>query len=212
MKRRGFTLVEILVVIAILAVLMTMMIGIFNSIKITNKARDAQRKKDLNRIKVAFEEYFNDNGTYPQDVATWNVKSNCDSSTIFASYLNPWPCDPNGEPYIIVIGNNSFKVLTNLENRKDNSILQYWYDRIDLGINGYTKDQVNYGVSSSNILWYDTIENTVCDTKRCLSSAKGGCNSVSDGCVGAYCYYYDSTKAGSCTKTCKAVCCGAGCD
>ena len=55
---KAFTLVELLVVMTILVILTTMMIGIFNAIGITNKGRDAQRKKDLNRIKVAFEEYL----------------------------------------------------------------------------------------------------------------------------------------------------------
>jgi len=52
-------------VMTLLVILAVMMVGIFNSTAIFNKARDAQRKKDLGRIKIAFEEYYNDKGCYP---------------------------------------------------------------------------------------------------------------------------------------------------
>ena len=102
-KRNGFTLVEILITMTILAILAVMMVGVFNAIGMTNKGRDARRKKDLNRIKIAFEEYFNDKGYYPRNIDTWNIKANCNSSSVFAPYLVPWPCDPDGNPYIIVV-------------------------------------------------------------------------------------------------------------
>lgn len=143
MKKSGFTLVEILIVITIIAIFGVMAIGIFNASGIQNKARDAQRKKDLNRIKVALEEYFNDNGSYPDGITGWNIRSNCGKSISSFSYLNPWPCDPTGQPYKIIVGikPNRFMVGAMLEYKKDKDI-----------ING-TGLGVNYGVSSSNILW-----------------------------------------------------------
>jgi len=70
MKKKGFTLVELLIVMAILLMMATMMVGTLNSVGIFNKARDARRKKDIGRIKIAFEDYYNDKGCYKSD--EWN--------------------------------------------------------------------------------------------------------------------------------------------
>ena len=110
-KRNGFTLVELLIVMAIIIILAIMMMGILNPAALVNKGYDAQRKKDLNRIKTSFEEYFNDNGKYPSGSLLLDLanKTNC-KSNIFAPYLTPWPCDPNGNPYKIIVGTNKFVV------------------------------------------------------------------------------------------------------
>lgn len=131
-----------------------MIIGIFNAIGIQNKARDAQRKKDLNRIKIAFEEYYNDKGCYPNSILKTKLvdKLNCGSSSVFVPYLTPWPCDPNGEPYRINLDHNNtlcprtFNIGTFLENKKDKDLRYINNDHC----------KPNYGVSSSNVLWYDS--------------------------------------------------------
>jgi prepilin-type N-terminal cleavage/methylation domain-containing protein len=158
-RKNGFTFVEILITMTIVSVLAISMAGIFNALRPVNKGRDVQRKKDLNRIKEAFEEYYNDKGSYPTDIDSWNVKSNCKSDSVFKPYLTSWPCDPNGVPYRIIIGNNTFRILVNLENKDDKDIPKNWYDRNDFVMLGLTKNDVNFGVSSSNIKWYDPINN-----------------------------------------------------
>jgi len=62
-KNLGFTLVELLVVMAILAILATVGFGQYTNSQI--KARDAQRKSDLSNIARALEMYYNDNQSYP---------------------------------------------------------------------------------------------------------------------------------------------------
>lgn len=54
--RRGFTLVELLVVTSIIAVLST--IGITTYQEIQSKARDSVRKQDLNTLAIALELYY----------------------------------------------------------------------------------------------------------------------------------------------------------
>ena len=212
MKKSGFTLVEILIAMVIVITLAVMMVGIFVVIKPMEKSRDSQRKKDLNRIKQAFEEYFNDKGYYPKDVSDWNIQSNCRSGNIdFSIYISPWPCDPNGDPYLIISETNKFRVMTNLENKDDGEIPEDWYTRTDILLTGVAKNKVNYGVSSSNILWYENYINPDCDTSYCLvGSVDGDCGSSGSGCSGDNCFY-SPIGGGGCTSKCQVSCCGEGC-
>lgn len=149
--KRGLTLVEILVVMAILSVMIIATIIAIDPIGAMVKARDAQRKKDLNRIKVAFEDYMNDRNCYPNQsiVDSLSSAANCKSG-IFSPWLTMWPCDPNGSPYPLVIGDDTncpkwYKVMTYLENKKDTQISDQGGIGLSVGVS------VNYGVASGNV-------------------------------------------------------------
>lgn len=62
-KNNGFTLIEMLVVISVIAVLST--IALFSVSKVQASARDSQRLATMRGIQTALERYFGDNGTYP---------------------------------------------------------------------------------------------------------------------------------------------------
>lgn len=89
MRKNGFTFVELLVVVTIIAVLSGVGIASFSS---TNKeARDAKRKADLEAIRSALEICRAENGAYPLDLDLSNDLSIvCGAET----YLNPIPKDP----------------------------------------------------------------------------------------------------------------------
>jgi prepilin-type N-terminal cleavage/methylation domain-containing protein len=75
----GFTLFELLVAIVIIVILSIGAIIAINPIGMINRAQDSRRLADMNRIKIALEEYFNDNNCYPSSVPfgqTWTVNNN----------------------------------------------------------------------------------------------------------------------------------------
>jgi prepilin-type N-terminal cleavage/methylation domain-containing protein len=65
MKRNaqsGFTLIEMLVVVAVIATVMSIVVAMVGDAKA--KARDTKRRTDLNQIQVALELYRNEHGTF----------------------------------------------------------------------------------------------------------------------------------------------------
>lgn len=64
-KYNGFTLVEVLVVIAIITVLAALVITTLNPAQLRRAARDTNRKKDIALISAALEQYYADNNVYP---------------------------------------------------------------------------------------------------------------------------------------------------
>ncbi len=72
-KSKGFTLVEVVVVIAIMGVLYGI---IYSSFDVSRaNSRDQQRVSDISAIQLALEQYFNKNGVYPSTLNTLTVKS-----------------------------------------------------------------------------------------------------------------------------------------
>lgn len=65
---RGFTLVELLVTISILAVLMTIALVSYDNLQ--RGARDTRRKSDLSGIQAALEQYHADQGYYPSSITS----------------------------------------------------------------------------------------------------------------------------------------------
>lgn len=139
--KKGFTLVELLVVMAILSSLVALVAGGFRSAQI--RGRDAQRKSDLKQIANAVELLFSDYNQYPEDsngavsacpfdpsgststVCTWGTGSLTDGKTV---YLKTLPKDPSSGLnyyYRTVPGSNNlkFQIFTHLENKKDGSCI-----------------------------------------------------------------------------------------
>jgi len=62
---KGFTLVELLIVIALLGVIATIVIAAINPIEQANRARDSQFKSDSSQLLSAVERYYVANQYYP---------------------------------------------------------------------------------------------------------------------------------------------------
>ena len=88
----GFTIIELLIVIAIIGILATLVLTNFQGAQA--KGRDTVRKNDINSIYQKLEEYYNENGSYPDsDLATATFPgidagalTDADGATIVSSF------------------------------------------------------------------------------------------------------------------------------
>lgn len=88
-NKKGFTLVELLIAVSLLAILSGVLFSVVNPQGIQAKARDSQRVSDLAKIKVALESYFADNRRYPISPA-WSSSI----TGLATNYINKIPPDP----------------------------------------------------------------------------------------------------------------------
>lgn len=86
----GFTIVELLLVMVILAVLASMVLITYPSSQ--KRARDSQRRSDLKQYQTGLESYNNNNNAYPVDATAVDPQSLC--STIFPTSTPTCPKDP----------------------------------------------------------------------------------------------------------------------
>lgn len=117
MKRRGFTLIEILTVMFIFGILVSIT-GYVYGVSLA-RSRDIERKTDMNTIKTTLEQYYLENREYPENTSyksglltihPWVAKyelekyvlGNCDSSDnspskvfLAPNYITTIPEDPH---------------------------------------------------------------------------------------------------------------------
>lgn len=149
----GFTLVELLIVIAILAILSSLGISNFQSARI--KARDVGRKSDLQTIAKSLETYVNDHRSYPlsdsngkiicrppNTICDWGDSFADDQGTIYSAIL---PSDSSGFSYWYSSTGTSYSLYAHLENENDTAINQTITQLCGGQVN------CNYKITSSNI-------------------------------------------------------------
>lgn len=131
-NKQGFTLIEVLVVISVIGLLAVLVMGSY--LLQLRKGRDGQVKADLDRMRVAFEEYLTDNDCYPTDVNE------------LSPYLKDVPLDPATDTKLYYDTNDPtcptwYRFFSQLENDAD-------ADKVKLGC--------QYGCGpNSSLLAYD---------------------------------------------------------
>lgn len=91
---KGFTLVEVLIVVGVIGILATSLIVLIDPISQSQKSRDSKRKADLKQIQSALELYRSDHGEYPPDGAIVSGSNLIEDGT---EYLKVIPVDPKNE-------------------------------------------------------------------------------------------------------------------
>jgi type II secretion system protein G len=96
-KWQGFTLVEILVVVSIIAILMGLLLVAYQGTRAS--ARDGKRKADLEQVRMTLQMYHADCGYYPPTGGGYGLPfgsaltSTCPGSSV--TYMSQLPIDPN---------------------------------------------------------------------------------------------------------------------
>lgn len=85
MKRRGFTIVELLIIIVVIAILAAITVVAYNGVQ--QRGRDSERTADVQAIVKALELYYVDNGNYPAGSGSTTI-NNSWSTTADASWSN----------------------------------------------------------------------------------------------------------------------------
>jgi len=95
---KGFTLVELLIVIVILGILSGVVLTVVNPQGIRAKSNDGVRKVDLKKIQVALENYFTDFRGYPGAAGAWINASTAGTTlanAVVPNYISALPRDPS---------------------------------------------------------------------------------------------------------------------
>lgn len=145
-RKKGFTLLELVVVIMIIGILATLAIS--NVVGQTAKARDSRRKADLVNIQKALELYYADNNAYPSALknsgsSLCHPVGGCNTAT----YMLKVPDDPKNIPYLYCHPAGAperYQLYANLEFTKDPQIITP--APVCAMVGGS-----NFGVSSPNI-------------------------------------------------------------
>lgn len=164
-KPNAFTLIEIMVVIAILGILITSFLANFKHAR--QLANDSKRKNDLRQIAVSLESYFNDFEAYPDNDANGKINgcgandalTPCEWGQAFAlthtasgntvTYMPQIPRDPAPTKYTYTYdrvgpSTTTFKLYAFIENTDDADYHSY------TGISCGTGVTCTYAITSPN--------------------------------------------------------------
>lgn len=142
MKNKGFTLIELMVVISIIAIISAISVTSYQNIR--QKTRDSVRKGDLQKISLALEGYFQKNGRYVLG------SGNCDTDTttfyndpdITSKFIGGVPIDPlSGSNYCFesIDNGTGFRLFSKIE------------DITQINITNCQNQSYNYTITSENL-------------------------------------------------------------
>ncbi|HET6439578.1 MAG TPA: prepilin-type N-terminal cleavage/methylation domain-containing protein [Anaeromyxobacter sp.] len=119
-RRQGFTLLELLVVMAIIATLLT--IAVPRYFRSLQRSREAVLRQDLTTLRESIDKYYGDTGKYPQSLA----------ALVERHYLRAIPVDP-------IVRTADKWIVVNAEDPDDNGVKD-----VKSGAEGKAEDGVPY--------------------------------------------------------------------
>ena len=130
---RGFTLIEIFIAVAVVAILVAIALPAYK--QYVARAKSAVAKADIARINIAVERAYTDSGNYPQTLADIHLDTK----------LDPW-----GRPYVY------YNIAANGKGhaRKDHALnpLNRDFDLYSVGPDGKSKSQITQKDSLDDII------------------------------------------------------------
>lgn len=171
--KKGFTLVELLVVMAVLAILATLIVGGFRSSQA--RGRDSQRKSDLKQIANSLEIFLTDYGIYPPASGTqvaacsynpgtgggsacaWGSGTITDGKTTYMRTISKDPVSTQNYIYKVSTNQKQFQLFARLENPEDKNCIGGDCANPGITITCGGSAVCNFAVTSTNASPTDTL-------------------------------------------------------
>jgi general secretion pathway protein G len=167
-NNKGFTLLELIIVAAIIALIATATLAVLNPFGQFQKARDTRVKSDLSQVQKALESYYQDNNRYPAVATscTYRILGNNGDGNDCIEWGRPWqpymnvvPQDPttaNRYVYFVSSNGQSYYIYANLsKGATDPASCNSGAACTSLGGNGISSTACggtcNFGVTSPNV-------------------------------------------------------------
>lgn len=159
-NNKGFTLLELLIVIAVIGILSSVVLGSVQSSRA--KARDAIRKQDLHNLEIALAMYYADKGEYPIANGDWLSSESDDIDgagvtpavdnyipALAPTYISKLPRDPKGGTTSIVGCNNPGYTYKRAYN--------YWSDGKNYKLISHCAPEKSDNLNDSNDYYFDPV-------------------------------------------------------
>lgn len=178
-KDQGISITELLIVVAVIAILMVVLLSAFKPSTQLAKARDARRKSDLQKLKNPLEDYYNDKQCYPSALLT-----------LVPDYIGQVPIDPVTKLsyQIQTSGCDKYRIYAQLENAADPVIAEVGCQE---GCGSSCPATGNYGICSTNTSLQScqpTPGPSVAPCVKRYACSGGVCSDVaSEQCIPEYC-------------------------
>ena len=121
-KNSGYTLVEVIVVISIMAVLTAIIYSSFDISKA--QSRDRERVSDISVIQIALEQYFQKYGVYP--VSLSSIVEGNPNESIKIKFLSEIPKDPSTNKIYSESTNSGYFPMTKTKDSLNCISYQLW--------------------------------------------------------------------------------------
>lgn len=161
--RNGFTLVEVITAIGVVAILASAVIAAINPLEQFQKSQDSKRKSDLAQVQRALEVYYNDYDRYPSSNASGQIvvandtnDPNKEWGTSWSPYMDVLPIDPvqsKDYGYWADTDGQSYALYASLDREDKDPQVCAVLPCNNASSNGVIcgSGRCNYGVSSPNI-------------------------------------------------------------